>query len=227
MFKSIINFWKGKDFMSKVLGDFETMLNDSETMFVLVNKRLTGEDTETDIKDTIYKMDRTINKLQRDIRKRVIEHFALQPTVDMPTSLILMSVVKDAERLGDYAKNLYEVTELLQRPYDKGYYEDLFDSMDKKLLDIFQKTKKCFIDSDEKLAQEIVDIERGIVKACDTGIEKLAKSKLETNQAVCSTLTLRYYKRICAHLGNIASSVYMPLTDLDHFDEKTRQGEVQ
>ncbi|MFC2149585.1 phosphate uptake regulator PhoU [Candidatus Auribacterota bacterium] len=226
MFESIINFWKGKDFLVQVLGDFEKMLIDAEAMFEMVTRKLLSENDDPALKDRIYEIDRNINTLEKDIRKRVLEHFTLQPTVDIPVSLVIMSVVKDAERLGDYSKNLYEVSEFLNRPFDKEFYVDLFDEMDKKLLVAFQKTRKCFIDSDEKIAGEIMDYEREIIKRCDEGIEKLAKSKLETNQAVCSTLVFRYYKRICCHLGNIASSVIMPVTELDFFDEKRRHGSV-
>ena len=54
-------------------------------------------------------------------------------------------------------------------------------------------------------------------------IEELAKSNLSTNEAVCFTLMARYYKRIAAHLTNIATSVILPLTDLDYFDERREE----
>ncbi len=54
-------------------------------------------------------------------------------------------------------------------------------------------------------------------------IEKVAKGdNLSTNEAVCFALTARYFKRITAHLSNIATSVVLPLSELDYFDEKRR-----
>jgi hypothetical protein len=35
----------------------------------------------------------------------------------------------------------------------------------------------------------------------------------------------RYFKRIAAHLTNIATSVILPLTDLDYFDERRSEDE--
>jgi phosphate uptake regulator len=50
--------------------------------------------------------------------------------------------------------------------------------------------------------------------------KELAKSEMSVNEAVCFTLIARYFKRIVAHLVNIATSVVLPLSDLDYFDEK-------
>jgi phosphate uptake regulator len=226
MFKNLINLWKGKDFLAQVLSDFENMLNSAETMFAMVCKRLLGEGEDSGLKDKIYDIDRTINASEKNIRRRIIEHLSFQPAADIPVSLVLMSVVKDAERLGDYSKNLFEVSELLEKPFEKEFFKEMFDEMDEKIIAVFQKTKKAFLESDEKAADEIMGFEREIIKRCDAGLEKLTKSKLQTNQAVCATLAFRYFKRICAHLGNIASSVIMPVTDLDYFDEKRRHDTI-
>ena len=77
------------------------------------------------------------------------------------------------------------------------------------------------MDNDEGKAAKTWKHENKIVKFCDEVIDKLAKSdELSTNEAVSYTLIARYYKRIAAHLANIATSVILPLNDLDFYDEK-------
>jgi len=223
MFKNFLSFWKGKDFLSQILDDFNKMLEDTRDMFNSVLDKLLTSKEEAGLKDKIYSVDKGVNKLEREIRKRIVEHLSLQPAVDVPACLLMMSVVKDAERIGDYCKNLYEVTELLQRPLDQAKFKNLFDEIDRDIVDEFSKTKKAFKNSDEELAREILDIETGIVKKCDGILKKLASGRLETNEAVCYTLTARYFKRISAHLANIGSSVILPISDLDFFDEKVRR----
>lgn len=164
MFKNLLSFWKSKDFLVQVLEDFKIMLDDSESMFKAVCAQLLDGTKEPGLKDKIYEIDKQVNSLQKEIRRRIVEHLSFQPMVDVNTCLILMSVAKDAERLGDYSKNLYEVTELL------------------------------------------------------------AQSNLSVNQAVCFTLIARHFKRIVAHLVNIVTSVVLPLSDLDYFDEKKNKG---
>lgn len=222
MFNNLLSFWKGKDFLKGVLDDFERMLNDTEDMFKKVCRKLLEGKSEEDLKDRIYKIDREVNRLEKEIRKRIVEHLSIQGSVDLPACLVLMSVVKDAERLGDYAKNIFEVTELLEKPLDKNIFEDLFGDLDKKIINEFSQTRAAFIESDKKTARDILIIEREIVKTCDEIINKLAKSNFPTNTAVCLTLLARYFKRTAAHLTNIASSVILPISDLDFFDEKLR-----
>ena len=222
MFKNLLSFWKGKDFLSHVLDEFSNMLDDAEDMFRSVCRKLIDNQQEPDLKEKIYEADRKINLLEKDIRKRVVEHLSFQPSVDASACLLLMSVVKDAERLGDYCKNLFEVTQLLDKPIDKAKFKSLFDELDQELFSLFAETKEAFIKSDETKACASWGRERKIVRKCDEIIKQLAKSKFSTNEGVCFTLTARYFKRLAAHLTNIASSVILPISDLDYFDEKRR-----
>ncbi len=223
MFKNLLQFWKGKDFLHQVLEEFKNMLDDAQIMFDSVCRRLIDNKEEPGLKDKVYSIDKQVNDLQRDIRKRVIEHLSLQPSVDVPTCLLLMSVVKDAERLGDYAKNLYEVSALMKGPLNKEKYLELFDSVEAEISELFKETKKAFMESDETKAAKAWDYKTKIAKRCDQIIGKLASSNLSVNESVCFTLMARYFKRITAHLTNIATSVILPLTDLDYFDEKRRE----
>ena len=42
-----------------------------------------------------------------------MEHLSINPGRDVPGCLALMSLVKDAERMGDYAKNIFGLAEEL------------------------------------------------------------------------------------------------------------------
>ena len=224
MFKNTLQFWKGKDFLNQVLEDFKSMLNDTQKMFDLVCKKLIYNESSPDLKDRIYSIDKKVNELEKDIRKRVVEHLSIQPSVDVPTSLLLMSVVKDAERLGDYSKNLFEVSSFLRKPIDEATYKRLFNNMDIEVLELFKQTKEAFIESNEAKAASSWSCQREITLRCDKLIEELSESELSVNEAVCFTLMARYFKRIVAHLTNIATSVILPLDKLDYFDEKRKIG---
>lgn len=223
MFKNLIQFWKGKDFVSQVLEEFKNMLEDTHNMFDSVSRLLIYNERQEGLENKIYDIDKRVNELEKDIRKRVVEHLTLQPSTDVSTCLVLMSVVKDAERLGDYSKNLFGITKLLGGPMDRKKYSDLFGNMEKDILGLFDQTKKAFIESDEEIAASCWKHEREMVKKCDKIIERLAKGGFSVNEAVCFTLMARYFKRLTAHLTNIATSVILPLTDLDYFDEKRRE----
>jgi phosphate uptake regulator len=220
MFANLSRFWKGGAFVAKALEEFKDMLDNTETMYTLVRGRLLNEAQGTDLEERIRDIDKHVNDAQRDIRKRIIEHLSLQPTVDVNACLLLMSVVKDAERLGDYAKNLHEVTLLQDEPMDIELFRRYFDELDKDVSTLFQLTREAFVESDETKAQMAWGYENKVAKWCDNVVNELARSDLSVNEAVCFTLIARYFKRIVAHLVNIATSVVLPLSDLDYFDEK-------
>ena len=227
MFKNLLQFWKGKDFISSVLKEFETMMVDAEDMFKSVKDKLIEGKTKDGLKDKIYAVDRRINELEKSIRTRIVEHLALQPSVDVSVCLVLMSVVKDAERLGDYAKNLFEVSELLAKPLDRELFRRYFDKTDERLITLAEKTRSAFIKSDEQLAREIQVLEREIVLRCEEAIKKLAADDLPSNISVCFTLIARYCKRIAVHLVNIGTSVILPVNELDFYDENERHKNIK
>jgi len=227
MFKTFLAFWQGKDFLSKILDEFNNMCVDTEDMFNSVLEKILNGKEDAGLKDRIYKVDKKVNDLERDIRKRIVEHLSVRPTVDVPACLLMMSVVKDAERIGDYCKNLYEVTELLNKPVNIQGFKDLFGNIDEEIKVEFTKTRKAFVKSDANLAREVLEIETAIVRKCDSILKRMAQSGVDTNTAVCLTLIARYFKRIAAHLANIGSSVILPISELDFFDEKLRREKVK
>jgi phosphate transport system protein len=221
MFDNLIKFWKGDDYLSKVLSEFQQMLVDSQNIFNSVFKFLVENEETPGLEDKVFGLDKKVNQLERDIRTRIITHLSLRPEVDTSMSLLLMSVIKDAERLGDYGKNLFGVSQILAKPIEKAKYHSYFGDIDKDIINLFEDTKNAFMDNDEGKAAKTWKYEDKIVKFCDNVIDKLAKSDdLSTNEAVSYTLIARYYKRIAAHLANIATSVILPLNDLDFYDEK-------
>jgi phosphate uptake regulator len=220
MFANLSGFWKGGAFATKALQEFKGMLDQTETMYRLVHSCLLAKGREPDLAEKVRDLDKSVNDAQRVIRKRIIEHLALRPTVDVNACLLLMSVVKDAERLGDYAKNLYEAIEMLERPLDVQIFRRYFDNLDQEIEGLFQLSNEAFVESDETKADMVWGYENKISKWCDNVVVELAKSDLSVNEAVVFTLIARYFKRFSAHLANIATSVVLPLSDLDYFDEK-------
>jgi phosphate uptake regulator len=222
MFGSLLNFWKGKDFLIQVFEEFKSMLDDSQEMFEAVTKKLIYNEEVLGLKDKLYSLDKKVNALEKDIRSRVVKHLLLQPSVDVTACLLLMSVVKDAERLGDYCKNLYEVVTLLKQPINEKTYKSLFGDMDEQIKNLFKCTREAFIESNKDTAEMTWALKNKIGKSCDAILAKVAQSDLTVNEAVCFTLMARHFKRLTSHLTNIATSVILPITDLDYYDERRK-----
>jgi len=219
MFRKVMELWKGKNFVKAVMGDFRQMLDATQEMFTVVCRELLHNQDQPHLRETMYSIDKKVNTWEKDIRKRVIEHLSFNPGDDVSLSLVLMSVVKDAERVGDYAKNLYEVTRLLNKPIERESIPVLFP-IEQRIKGLFELTRAAFLDSNLEKAQQCWKIKKEINDECDEIVEHLAKSLRPANEAVCYTLISRYFKRIASHLTNIATSVILPVSELDYFDER-------
>jgi len=113
---------------ARTVEEFGRMLKDDTFVFSGAWDALAGTQPLDTITEPIHEKDKAVNQRERAIRKMLVEHLAVNPGSDIPGCLAMMSLVKDAERLGDYVKNLYEVTTLLDKPIDKPRFEELFDA---------------------------------------------------------------------------------------------------
>jgi phosphate uptake regulator len=144
----------------------------------------------------------------------------MAPGSDVPISLVLMSITKDAERLGDYCKNLLEVAEAMRDPLGQGPHGDQLVGLLSDIEALFEPVAAATMNSDKELAEESVEKGRALACSCGAMIDDLLADELSTREAILLTLAARYLKRIALHLTNIASSVVMPLHRLDYFDEE-------
>ena len=56
------------------------------------------------------KRDKEINNYQKEVRKKVITHFSISRNIeDFPSGMVLLSIIIDVERLGDYTKNILDL----------------------------------------------------------------------------------------------------------------------
>ena len=221
MFKRLIEAWRRKPILVQMCEKLVHMIGDAHWMFRSVTTLLfKGDGDDPDAVKAIYDRDVIINQTERDIRKQLVEHLSFLPGSDVPTCLILMSVVKDAERIGDFCKNILEVVRWLKAPLDGDAFAGEFRSMIGEISAAFGPTAKCFEESDRALGQQVLEKTRGLAKQADLLVEKLLETDIPCRRAVSYTLLARYLKRVSAHLANIATSTVMPLHKLDFFDEK-------
>jgi len=221
MFKQLIEALRQRPLLGQMWSEMEEMLGDAVDMYRPIADVLAGREEMTQAThDGVYETDKRINHLQRKIRKQLVAHLALAPGSDVPISLILMSITKDAERVGDICKNLLEVAEAARTPPGSGSYGERVRELLAEGEALFEPTVTGTINSDKDTAGRAVEGARNLAKKCDAMISDLMEDELPTRDAVLLTLLARYLKRVSLHLSNIASSVVMPLHRLDYFDEE-------
>ncbi|MEE8183670.1 MAG: PhoU domain-containing protein [Acidobacteriota bacterium] len=215
MFKEILKAWRGESLLNDMLRIFDKMLDDTRHMY----NRVTGMLFENKGRETtgkgIYQADGRVNSSEREIRRMLVEHLSISHR-DLGPCLVLMSTVKDVERIGDYCKNLFEILALHPGKLADDRYVTEMRKIAREVGGLFDVTRKAFRESDEKLAGEMLSKNQDILKKCDGVLEKLVEDQVPTRQAVAYTLIARHLKRIGSHLGNITSSVVLPLHQIDY-----------
>ena len=109
IFNDVVNLWKSDDLLSQAWKESYNMIRLSNEMFEKAVFFLRNGGERTQIK-ALKKRDREINNFQMDVRKKVITHFAVSNDINhLPNGLVLLNVVVDIERVGDYTKNILDL----------------------------------------------------------------------------------------------------------------------
>jgi phosphate uptake regulator len=130
-----------------------------------------------------------------------------------------MSLVKDVERIGDYAKNLSEIADFHTGPPPEGAIEQELRDIRAGVEAVLAETAEVFEKSDTGRAVQLIRTAKDFARRCDQLVETAARSDLRAGVTAAAVLGARYYKRIGGHALNVLSGVVMPLHKLDYFDE--------
>ncbi len=215
MFKEILAVWKGESFLSSILDDFILMLENGLWMFDNAIESLNNGKKAKSVKEELYAKDKIVNKNEQKIRKHLVEHLAINPREDFVACLVFMSVVKDAERIGDYSKNIFELNTISDSKMDDDFAY-LMMALAKKVRADLEKVIGDFKNSDTDEAKAIMLRHEGISKDVESLIRSLAiRKEFPSDKVVAYTLFLRYLKRISSHTANVASAIVNPLEKID------------
>ena len=103
IFKNIINAWKSDDLLSQAWEESLSMLMKS------IKYLNSGEDIES-VKD-LKKRDITINDYHKSVRRKLVTHFSMgENSKHIASGFILAEMAVDIERIGDYCKNISDIT---------------------------------------------------------------------------------------------------------------------
>ena len=180
-------------------------------------------DNKRSVQKLIFKKDKLINKYERDIRRKVVTHISVQGGESIAAGLVLSTVIVDVERIGDYIKNIVDLTEMHPDKLSSGKVEKVLHEIEGSLKDMFNKAPDCLEVGNEDLALDIYSDTKEIGRTCDKYIRKLIVDKdkeLDCSSVAVYTLYFRYLKRINAHLRNIISSVINPYDRIGYKPKK-------
>ena len=212
MFKELFNLIKSDSLYEQALDRCYQMLDiDSQMFNESINSLRTSDTAEIPI--DIFEMDKEINAFEREVRRKIMTHLSISGTKDLGSGLILISVVIDIERIGDYTKNIYELAINHPKKLQGFDFEEKLSEVEVNTKKLFTSTIDAFKNQDVELGRQLmIDYKEGISKPCDEITNSIiaGKSNIDADSATAVALYARYLKRISAHSRNLISSIVNP-----------------
>jgi phosphate transport system protein len=212
MFNKFKELFASETLLDSAVSTTLTMMASDHKMYKASSDSLRKSDT-TELPFDIKKEDRRINKYLREVRRNVLTHLTIAGTQNIVPGLVLVSIVIDVERIGDYTKNISELATMHPHRLNGGPFEDDFQKMENTITDLFPRVIHVLTDQDVKDARAILSIEDETGKIADHVVSSMIEDEgkgLPVDDSVCLALYARHLKRINAHLTNIASSIVNP-----------------
>ena len=214
LFKDVINLWKADDLLSQSWDESYKMLNLSHEIFqqALIYLR-NGENIDT--LKALKKRDKEINEYQRDVRRKVLTHYAVeQDTSNMADGLILINMVVDIERIGDYCKNILDLAINHDQSIKSSEISEDLAMIEEEVKSRFEKTIQAIQAQDVEIAKSLMEgYKEQMTGKSDEIVNGILKDELHFgSEARTASIALyaRYLKRIGAHLKNITTTLVNP-----------------
>lgn len=216
MFESLFG-WQGKDILRNALDQFCGMIGAAGAMFEDVTEHLwNGTPLERSVLEA---RDAEINRKEEEIRALLFKHLAVAPGAGVYQCMILMSLIRDAERIGDLCKNLLDVGSRDRRWREGNPFEARLYARKHRIFKAFDMALRAFEASDETLAKEVIEFKRITDRESDELFAELLAASLDKDSALVLGLINHHLRRVMAHLGNIAGSVVLPAHKLAEHDK--------
>ncbi len=212
MFRNIWDALKKSPLLDDSFEIMDELHHRTQEMFLLSMRVLMDQKTDP---QEIIKMDKEVNKNVQRVRKKVFEYFSLSSVPNIHSGLIMISLVIDYERIGDYAKDLalmrneFEFEGNLQ---EEG--RDELGRMKDLILLMFDEAHDSFVNMDEEYPTRVTHMEEELKVHYETLKDWTRTKNIKRDEALVEIVSARLLKRIAGHLDNISSSGARPFPKL-------------
>lgn len=219
-FKELVNLWKAEDLLAQAWSDSYEMLALSRDMYCEAVDHL-REDRNIEKLHALKKRDWEINTFQRDVRRKVLTHYSVtEDHADFNHGLVLVNMVVDIERLGDYAKNIVDLAIYHPNTIVSEEVSDDLHLIEKEVRDRFNKSLEAIQTQNLEIARELkARYKMEIAKKSDSIVNGILSGEIKYDshaRTAAIALYARYLKRLGSHLNNIATTLVNPFDTIGY-----------
>jgi phosphate uptake regulator len=217
MLKKLFSLGKPSTLIESAFRDVTAMLQQADRMLdYSLAVLLDNQELEVDLEV----MDDVIDDAERMVRRSILEHMTVSPHQDLVASLILASIVQEAERIGDFARGLAEIAALAKEPRS-GPFADKLRTLAVRVRSLFEQCEEAFRKDDPVMAHTIMATQRELKAELNRYLQDIADSDLTADMALVYGSSATMLRRISSHLSNIVSTVIQPFDLIRRNDEET------
>ena len=201
------------------------MLEIDRRTFDIATAALLGGTDVAVAREAASDSDHQVNELVQQVRRELVVHASTRGDMgDLPAELLYMSIVKDIERIGDYAKNILDIARA-GGSLASGDDHDELVSYQTRVSALVSEVRTVFEAQDADEATRVLTSWGEVSRSLDHLVDALVTVDAPAAYAVPRALYYRYVKRIIGHLMNILTALVMPLDKLDFFWGEDREAD--
>ena len=214
----VFSFFRGGDSgLDQVERQVTAMLNDCRHSFDLAMGALVTDGDIAPVGQDVRATDLRINEAEEAVRRELVVHSAVHGGSDSPILLTYVLIVKKLERVGDQAKNIYDLAAEGVRFSGADDY-DQFLAWREQISRQFVDASTILLQQDTEWANRYLGEARALMDTFDALVNGLITSDAPASVAVPRALLYRYLKRIVANLSGAVETVVHTL-DHGEFDD--------
>lgn len=217
-FKELFKMFQKGDLLSQAVSDTHEMMDISYELYSNVIAMLVQSEAKYDY-EYVIKQDYLLNHFEKSIRRKAYEHISLNDKEDqnLYTAVILLTIVSNIERLGDYCKNICDMAEYKIKMTNNDLNSRIA-TLATKIDANYIQTITSFKETNSGIAKKVIDDHYAIKLEIDALLVDLINKETAAGEnLVIYALTLRFMKSISAHLMNVASSITNPIDKIGHY----------
>lgn len=212
MFRNIWDALKKNPLIDDSYLIMDELHHQTQQMFILAMKALIDQKGDP---EEVIKMDKEVNRNVQRVRRKVFEYFSLNSVPNINGGLVLISLVIDYERIGDYAKDLANMRE--EYDFRDAFHPDGREELHRMkdlIIEMFPEAHDSFMAPDQKYPTPVTKLEIHLKEHYDNLRELTLKKNIHRDEALVEIISARLMKRIAGHMDNIASSAARPFPKL-------------
>ena len=195
-----------------------SMLGDARHSFDLASTVVLSGADAASVGPDIEATDNRINASEQKLRSELVVHVAVRGGDDIGLVLAYTLLLKKIERIGDQAKNIFELA-------GEGVSFVGADDLD-EFVARRQEISRMYVEAADLLASQDADAARDFLARslalndeCGAKVREYMSSDKPGYWAVPRAILYRYWKRIVANLAGVVTSAIEPLQHVDYLDD--------